>query len=193
MTGRDYCFISYDTGDLLAQLWAEWIARQLPAGSPLEVVVPHPSWALGYWTCYLRDTVAASQHIVAVLTPGFLSTSQPFVQEMRRLVLQESADFQRGQGAAPRLLVALAQDCSAWLHEGSILYRAPFVDLRPLLEAELTCRRSFLEQVQAWGFPQPGAGAAAAKGAAAGARPLLSAGSGGPGTLSAWIARSGAQ
>jgi hypothetical protein len=193
MKARDYCFISYDIEDPQSRLWAEWIARQLPAGSSLEAVVPHPSWALGYWTCSLRETVAAARLIVAVLTPGFLSASHPFVQELRRLVLQESTDSQAGQGAVPRLLVALVQDCSAWLDEGSVLYRAPFVDLRPLLEAKLTCHRSFLEQLQAWGFSQPELGPSAARGAAAGARPLLSADSRGPGALSAWLARSGAQ
>lgn len=148
MTEKDFCFVSYDTEDPLAQAWAQWIARQLPAGCPLEVVLPHPSWALGYWTCYLRDKVAAARHIVVVLTSGFLSTSHPFVQEMRRLVLQESTDSRHEQGAQPRLLVALAEDCSAWLHEESILYRVPFVDLRALREAELTCRRDLLAQAQ---------------------------------------------
>lgn len=186
MTGKDFCFISYDTEDPLAQAWAQWIAGQLPAGFPLEVVVPHQSWALGDWTCYLRDRIVAARHIVAVLTSGFLSTSHPFVQEMRRLVLQESTVSLHEQGAQPRLLVALAEDCSGWLHEGSMLYRAPFVDLRQLREAELTCRRSLLEQVQGWGFSLPGSGASA------GASPLLSAGSPGPRTLSAWIAQSGA-
>src|SRR5437016_1058039 len=106
-----YFFIAYDLQDARAQRCASWIAERL--GN--VAVMPQQSWALGYWTLYLEHVIGGAERIVVVLTPGFLTSAEPFVQHQRKLVLQELLASDQGQESVSRLLVVLAGDCASLL------------------------------------------------------------------------------
>jgi hypothetical protein len=152
-----YFFIAYDIQDAHAQQCASWIAGRL--GN--VAVMPQRCWALGYWMPYLEHVVSRAERIIVVLTPGFLLSSEPFVQYQRTLVLQEQVAFTQEQNTVSRLLVVLAGDCESLLHDGSVFSRVQdWVDWRSVLNAEEACQRLLLDHlypvqaiVQAAGIP----------------------------------------
>ena len=84
-----------------------------------------------------------------MLTPGFLTTAEPFVQYQRKLVLQEPLVSVQQQDAVSRLLVVLAGDCAALLHEESVFYRVQdWVDFRSVLNAEEACQQLLLDALR---------------------------------------------
>ena len=136
-----YFFIAYDVQDAHAQQCASWIAGRL--GN--VAVLPQRSWALGYWMPYLEHVVSRAERIIVVLTPGFLISPEPFVQHQRTLVLQEREAPAKEHHAVSRLLLVLAGECAALLHDGSVFSRVrDWVDLRPMLNAEKACQQLFL-------------------------------------------------
>ena len=108
---KGYYFIAYDVQDARAKRCASWIADCLGD----LAVMPQQYWALGYWTQYLEHVVSGAERIIVVLTPGFLTTAEPFVQYQRTLVLQEPLASAQQQDTISRLLVVLAGDCAALL------------------------------------------------------------------------------
>ncbi len=126
----------------VAQQCASWIAGRL--GN--VAVMPQQSWTLGYWTPYLEHVVSRAERIIVVLTPGFLLTTEPFVQYQRTLVLQEGAASSQEHHPVSRLLLVLAGDCKSLLHDGSVFSRVQeWVDLRPVLNAEEACQQILLD------------------------------------------------
>lgn len=139
---EEYYFIAYDTQDALAQQCASWIAGRLGK----VAIMPQKCWALGYWTQYLEHAVARAERIIVVLTPGFLLSTEPFVQQQRTLLLQERLAPVQEQDGVSRLLVVLAGDCESLLHDGSVFYRVPrWVDFRSVLKAEEACQKLLLD------------------------------------------------
>ena len=137
-----YYFIAYDVQDARAQQCASWIAGCL--GN--VAVMPQRSWALGDFTPYLEQVVSRAERIIVVLTPGFLRSREPFVQYQRRLVLQERGAFDQEHHPVSRLLLVLAGDCTALLHDASMFSRGQeWVDLRPLLNVEEACQQVLLD------------------------------------------------
>ena len=154
---EEYYFIAYDIHDARAQQCASWIAGHLGK----VAVMPQRSWTLGYWTPYLEHIVSRAKRLIVVLTPGFLITVEPFVQHQRKLVLQERVASTQEQNTVSRLLVVLAGECAALLHDGSVFPRVQdWMDWRPVLNAEEACQRLLLAHlcpvqaiVQAVGIP----------------------------------------
>jgi hypothetical protein len=137
-----YYFIAYDIQDARAQQCASWIAGRL--GN--VAVLPQRSWALGDFTPYLEHVVSRAERIIVVLTPGFLLSAEPFVQYQRRLVLQERGAFAQEHHPVSRLLLVLAEECTALLHDASMFSHVQeWVDLRPLLNAEEACQQILLD------------------------------------------------
>jgi len=136
-----YYFIAYDVQDARAQQCASWVAGRL--GN--VAVMPQQCWTLGYWTPYLEHVVSRAERLIVVLTAGFLLSVEPFVQYQRTLVLQERGAFAQDHHPVSRLLLVLAGDCTALLHDGSVFSRGQeWVDLRPLLNAEEACQQVLL-------------------------------------------------
>ncbi len=86
---RPQCMISYDIQDLTAKQWASWIASQLRVDSLQEPVLVQASWGLGNWSEYLRQMMAQATRVIVILTPGYVTSQDAFVQELCRLTLQE--------------------------------------------------------------------------------------------------------
>jgi hypothetical protein len=137
-----YYFIAYDVQDARAQQCASWIAGCL--GN--VAVMPQQCWTLGYWTPYLEHVVSRAERLIVVLTAGFLRSREPFVQYQRRLVLQERGAFAQEHHPVSRLLLVLARECTALLHDAAVFSHVQeWVDLRPLLNAEEACRQILLD------------------------------------------------
>ncbi len=142
---KRYYFIAYDIQDARAKRCASWIADCLGE----LAVMPQHSWALGYWEQYLEHVVSKAERIIVVLTPGFLTTVEPFVQYQRTLVQQEPLTSTKQQDTVSRLLVVLAGDCEALLHEESVFYRVQhWVDFRSVLNAEESCQQLLLDALR---------------------------------------------
>jgi hypothetical protein len=142
---KGYYFIAYDVEDARAKRSASWIADCLG----VLAIMPQQCWALGYWTQYLEHVVSGAERIIVVLTPGFLTTAEPFVQYQRTLVLQEPLASAQQQDTVSRLLVVLAGDCSSLLHEESVFYRIQdWVDFRSVLNAEESCQQMLLDALR---------------------------------------------
>jgi hypothetical protein len=140
-----YYFIAYDLQNANAQRCASWIAKSL--GN--VAVMPQQSWALGYWTQYLEHVVGGAKRIIVVLTPGFLTTAEPFTQHLSKLVLQEQVTSAQEQESVSRLLVVLAGDCASFLHEASVVYRVQdWVDFRSVLNAKEACQQLLLNTLR---------------------------------------------
>ena len=138
-------FIAYDIQDARAKRCASWIADCL---SELAVM-PQQCWALGYWEQYLEHVVRKAERIIVVLTPGFLTTAEPFVQYQRTLVQLEPLASAQQQDAVSRLLVVLAGDCAALVHEESVFYRVQdWVDFRSVLNTEQSCQQLLLDALR---------------------------------------------
>ena len=145
-----YYFIAYDVQDARVQQCASWIAGCL--GN--MAVLPQQSWTLGDFAPYLEHVVSRAERIIVVLTPGFLSTAEPFVRHQRRLVLQEGAAFAEEQHPVSRLLLVLAGECTALLHDASMFSHVQeWVDLRPMLNAEQACQQILLDALCSSGAP----------------------------------------
>jgi hypothetical protein len=139
---KEYYFIAYDVQDARAKRCASWIADCLGD----QAVMPQQCWALGYWEQYLEHVVSGAERIIVVLTPGFLTSAEPFAQYQRTLVLQEPFASAQQQDTVSRLLVVLAADCAAHLHEESVFYRVQdWVDFRSVLNAEEACQQLLLD------------------------------------------------
>ena len=139
---KGYFFIAYDIQDARAKRCASWIADCLGD----QAVMPQQCWALGYWRQYLEHVVRKAERIIVVLTPGLLTTAEPFVQYQRKLVLQEPLTSAQQQDAVSRLLVILAGDCAVHLHEESVFNRVQdCVDFRSVLNAEKACQQLLLD------------------------------------------------
>lgn len=135
-----YSFIAYDIWDTLAQRCASWIADRVGNSA----VMPQQCWTLGHWKHFLEHIVSRVERIIVVLTPGFLTTGEPFVQHLRTLVLQEPFSVEEHQGRS-RLLVVLAEDCDSLLHDELVFYRVQdWVDYRTILDAEEVCQQRLL-------------------------------------------------
>lgn len=138
---KGYFFITFDIQDACAKRCASWIADCLGD----LAVMPQQYWALGYWEQYLEHVVSNAERIIVILTPGFLTTAEPFVQYQRKLVQQEPLVSTQQQDTVSRLLVVLAGDCAAFLHEESVFYRVQdWVDFRSVLNAEEACQKLLL-------------------------------------------------
>ncbi len=142
---KGYYFIAYDVEDAHAKRCASWIADCLGD----QAVMPQQYWALGYWEPYLEHVVSNAERIIVVLTPGFLTTAEPFVQYQRTLVQQEPLASAQQEDEVSRLLVVLAGDCAALLHEESVFYRVQhWVDFRSVLNAEESCQQLLLDALR---------------------------------------------
>jgi TIR domain-containing protein len=142
---KGFFFIAYDIQDARAKRCASWIADCLGD----HAVMPQHSWALGYWMQYLEHVVRKAERIIVVLTPGFLTTAEPFVQYQRTLVQQEPFASAQQQDAVSRLLVVLAGDCAVHLHEESVFYRVQdWVDFRSVLNTEEACQQLLLDALR---------------------------------------------
>jgi hypothetical protein len=142
---KEYYFIAHDVEDARAKRCASWIADCLGD----LAIMPQQCWALGYWTQYLEHVASEAERIIVVLTPGFLTTAEPFVQYQRTLVLQEPLTSAQQQDAVSRLLVVLAGDCAALLHEESVFYRVQdWVDFRSVSNAEEACQQLLLDTLR---------------------------------------------
>ena len=140
-----YYFITYDLQDVRAKRCASWIADCL--GN--MAVMPQQCWALGYWTQYLEHMISGAERIIVVLTPGFLTTAEPFVQYQRTLMLQEPLTSAQQHDTVSRLLVILAGDCAALLHEESVFYRVQdWVDFRSVSNAEESCQQMLIDALR---------------------------------------------
>ncbi len=138
-------FIAYDVEDARAKRCASWIADCLGD----LAVMPQQCWALGYWEQYLEHVVSKAERIIVVLTPGLLTTTEPFVQYQRKLVQQEQSASAQQQDTVSRLLVVLAGDCAAHLHEESVFYRVQnWMDFRSVLNAEESCQQLLLDALR---------------------------------------------
>jgi len=134
-------FISYDTQNPSAQRWAAWVYEQLHQGG-VSVVLPQRTWALGYWHQYLQAVVEGAERVVVILSQSYLAAPDAFVEGQRRLVMQMPSS---------RLLVVLLEECQSLLPEGSVFYRASWVDLRSAFNGEAQASASLVEAVQALG------------------------------------------
>ena len=142
---KGYYFIAHDVQDARAKRCASWIADCLGE----LAVMPQHSWALGYWEQYLEHVVSKAERIMVVLTPGFLTTAEPFVQYQRTLVQQEPFASAKQHDAVSRLLVVLAGDCASLLQEESVFYRVQdWVDFRSVLNAEEACQQLLLDALR---------------------------------------------
>ena len=139
---EEYYFIAYDLQDARAQQCASWIAGRL--GN--VAVMPQQCWTLGDFAPYLEHVVSRAERIIVVLTPGFLLSAEPFVQQQRRLMLQEGEAPAQEHQPLSRLLLVLAGECTALLHNASMFSHVQeWVDLRPLLNAEEACQQMLLD------------------------------------------------
>jgi hypothetical protein len=128
-------FLSFDTQDALAQRCAAMIASVLQAA---EVVVPQKSWALGSWKHYLHTVMAEAETIIVILSPGYMTTTDSFVQQQRLFVQQ----------AASRLLVVHLGNCQPWLSEELLFSKsAAPLDFMPIVTAEEDFRNDLLEGI----------------------------------------------
>ncbi len=142
---KGYFFIAYDIQDVRAKRCASWIADCLDN----MAAMPQQCWALGYWEQYLEHVVSKAERIMVVLTPGFLTTAEPFVQYQRTLVQQEPFASAEQQDTVSRLLVVLAGECVAHLHEESEFYRVQdWVDFRSVLNTEQSCQQMLLDALR---------------------------------------------
>jgi hypothetical protein len=129
-------FLSFDTQDALAERCAAMIAQAL---QDAEVVVPHKSWALGSWKQYLQTVVAEAETIIVILSPGYVTSMDRFVQPQRLLVQQ----------AASRLLVVQLGNCQPWLSEESVFSTlAPPIDFMPIIVAEEDFRQCLFDGIR---------------------------------------------
>jgi TIR domain len=134
-----YTFISHDIDDAQSATWALWLAEQLrDAQSPLDVVVPHQSWTLGWWTSFLQYIIEGAQAIILVLAPSYWTSPAVFLQRQRELVFQKPESL---------LLIVLLGHEQALGNEEEIaaLQRVPILDIRSLLHAQASCRQTLLE------------------------------------------------
>ena len=139
-----YYFIAYDVQDARAQQCASWIAGRL--GN--VAILPQRSWALGDFAPYLEHVVSRAERIIVVLTPGFLLTAEPFVRHLRTLVLPERLAPAQEQHLVSRLLLVLAGECTAHLHDGSVFSHVQkWVDWRAVVNAEEACRQLLLDSL----------------------------------------------
>ena len=142
---KGFFFIAYDVQDARAKRCASWIADCLGE----LAVMPQHYWALGYWEQYLEHVVCKAERIIVVLTPGFLTSAEPFVQFQRTLVQQEPFASAKQHNAVSRLLVVLAGECAVHLHEESVFYRVQhWVDFRSVLSAEQSCQQRLLDALR---------------------------------------------
>ncbi len=142
---KEYYFIAHDVQDARAKRCASWIADCL--GDLADM--PQQCWALGYWQQYLEHVVRKAERIIVVLTPGFLTTTEPFVQYQRKLVQQEPLASAQQQDTVSRLLVVLTGDCASILHEESVFYRVQdWVDFRSVSNAEESCQQMLLDALR---------------------------------------------
>ena len=129
-------FLSFDTQDALAERCASWIASKMQG---VEVVVPQQSWVLGFWIHYLQTVVSQAERIIVILSPGYLTSTDNFVQYQRLLVQQVPS----------RLLVVDLGNCRPWLPEESVFSTfAPTIDFMPIIEAEETFRQCLFEGIR---------------------------------------------
>ena len=142
---KEYYFIAYDIQDARAKRCASWIADCLGD----LAVMPQQCWALGYWQQYLEHVVRKAERIMVVLTPGFLTTTEPFVQYQRTLVQQEPLTSTKQHDTVSRLLVVLAGDCAALVQEESVFSRVQhWVDFRSVLSTEEACQQRLLDALR---------------------------------------------
>jgi hypothetical protein len=123
-------FLSFDTQDAIAERCAAMIASAL---HDAEVVVPHKSWALGSWKHYLQTVVTEAEAIIVILSPGYMTSMDNFVQ----------------QQAASRLLVVQLGNCQSWLSEESAFSKitAP-LDFMPIVAAEEDFRNYLFQGIR---------------------------------------------
>lgn len=127
--------LSFDTQDPLVERCAALIADAL---HDAEVVVPQQSWALGSWKQYLQTVVAEAECIIVILSPGYLTTTDSFVQQQRLLAQQ----------AASRLLVVQLGNCRAGLpEEPAWRTPSPPVDFMPIVAAEEHFRQCLFDGI----------------------------------------------
>lgn len=139
---KGYYFIAYDVQDARAQQCASWIAGCL--GN--VAVMPQRSWTLGDFAPYLEHVVSRAERLIVVLTPGFLRSREPFVHYQRRLVLQERGAFAQEHHPVSGLLLVLAGECTALLHDALMFSHVQeWVDFRPALNAEQACQQILLD------------------------------------------------
>lgn len=103
-------FLSFDTQDSLAERCAAMIASMLQDAD----VVPQKSWALGSWKHFLYTTMARSERIIVILSPGHITSTDSFVQHQCLFVEQ----------AASRPLVVQLGNCQPWLCGESVFSRS---------------------------------------------------------------------
>jgi hypothetical protein len=129
-------FLSFDTQDRLAQCCAAMIASML---QDADVVVPQKRWALGSWKHYLHTTMARAERIIVILSPGYMTSTDSFVQNQRLFVEQVTS----------RLLVVQLGNCQPWLSGESVFCEitAP-LDFRPILAAEEDFRKNLFEGIR---------------------------------------------
>lgn len=129
-------FLSFDTQDSLAERCAAMIAKMV---QDIEVVVPQQSWALGSWKHYLQTTMARAERIIVILSPGYMTSTDSFVQHQRLFVEQ----------AASRPLVVQLGNCQPWLSDESMFCKsAAPLDFRPILAAEEEFRHGLFEIIR---------------------------------------------
>ena len=128
--------LSFDTQDALAQRCAATIASML---HDADIVVPQQSWTLGSWKHYLHTVMAQAETIIVILSKGYLTTKDSFVQQQRLFVEQ----------VASRLLVVQLGNCQPWLSGESVLSEitAP-LDFRSILAAEEDFRKDPFESIR---------------------------------------------
>ena len=127
--------LSFDTQDALAQRCAATITSML---HDADVVVPQQSWTLGSWKQYLHTVMAQAETIIVILSKGYLTTKDSFVQQQRLLVQQ----------ATSRLLVVQLGNCQAWFSEESVFSKieAP-VDFMPIVAEEEYFRQCLFDGI----------------------------------------------
>lgn len=150
-----YTFIAHDPYEQVAVRWANWVAAQLPAGTP--AILPRQTWTLGAWEHSLMQWVRDAQSRILILTPNFLATSDPFTCAMRQALLLDDPE---AASAFPLLVMPpfmfagegeRGQESPAFTRQEirqqfSLLFtdRVQWVDLTPLNQAEEVARQNLL-------------------------------------------------
>jgi hypothetical protein len=129
-------FLSFDTQDSLAQRCAAMITTML---QDADVVMPQKCWALGSWKHYLHTTMARAERIIVILSPGYMTSTDSFVEHQRLFVEQ----------AALRPLVVQLGNCQPWLSGESMFCKsAAPLDFRQILAAEEGFRNDLFEIIR---------------------------------------------
>ena len=83
--------------------------------------------------------MAQAERIIVILSPGYMTTTDSYIQQQRLLVQQ----------AASRLLVVQLGKCQPWLSEESVFSKisAP-LDFMPIVTAEEDFRNDLFEGIR---------------------------------------------